>query len=287
MTIANCAIVQNNQCQQCVTGFYVKNNACVKISGLCTSYNATTGVCFGCVNGYTLISGNCFDLNCINQVEDKCLQCKNAYWVAPGLNLCVINDPNCLSPSANPCTNCASGFAVGQSGLCEKLITPVIPTTPVVVPTIPTTPTVNPTTPSGVNEANRDPNCVNYQNGKCLQCSNRYYMSDNKCIPVNQNCKDYQLSNGLCTSCYPGYMVSNGNCIPSLQSDPYCKSRNAMTNACIECFQSYWLNGTKCQQVNPLCQTSNLTNGQCLSCWPSYSLLNGQCLQFSKDPNCR
>lgn len=78
----------------------------------------TTGVCTGCFNGYTLISGGCYDLNCLNQVDDKCSQCKANYKVNPTTNLCILNDPNCITMGATICATCASGFSVGNSGLC-------------------------------------------------------------------------------------------------------------------------------------------------------------------------
>lgn len=77
-----------------------------------------TGACSACITGYTLISGGCYDLNCLNQVDDKCLGCKPNYRINPSTNLCVLNDPNCATMGAVFCSTCVQGFAVGSSGLC-------------------------------------------------------------------------------------------------------------------------------------------------------------------------
>lgn len=117
VVIGNCALVQNNLCQSCNSGFYLKNNACLKVSVLCNGSNPS-GACLGCINGYTLINGNCFDLNCLNQVDEKCTQCKTNFRIVAPSNLCTFFDANCMTLGNNVCQTCVTGFAVGSSGLC-------------------------------------------------------------------------------------------------------------------------------------------------------------------------
>jgi hypothetical protein len=69
LIIPNCANVQNDLCLNCNTGFYLRNNSCIKVSALCGSYNLVTGVCLTCLTGYTLNNANglCWDTNCKTQ----------------------------------------------------------------------------------------------------------------------------------------------------------------------------------------------------------------------------
>lgn len=234
ITITNCASVQNNLCQNCNSGFYLKNNACLKVSVLCNGNNPSTGACLGCVNGYTLINGACYDLNCLNQNEDKCTQCKTNFRVAASSNLCTFFDPNCMTLGANVCQTCMTGFSVGSSGLCERIQTN-------------NNNNIAQNTNNGgssnigggavtitVNDPTRDQNCKDYNNGKCNSCSNRYYLGpEGRCIPVNAYCNDYNPLGGACTSCYKGFSLSNGLCVPATQDDPYCKGRNQASGSCV------------------------------------------------------
>lgn len=67
VVIPNCNNIVNNICQGCVSGYFLRSGACVKVSVLCSSYNLTTGICTGCINGYTFINAVCYDINCLNQ----------------------------------------------------------------------------------------------------------------------------------------------------------------------------------------------------------------------------
>jgi len=53
-------------------------------------------------------------------------------------------------------------------------------------------------------------NCILYSNnGTCLSCSQRFYLSSKTklCTAINSQCNDYNLSTGECVSCFPGYKV--------------------------------------------------------------------------------
>ena len=232
MIIANCNSVQNGVCVSCVSGFFVRNNTCARVSALCSTSNPSSGLCTGCINGYTLINGICYDLNCLNQVDDRCLECKiNFRVVAPSI-LCTYFDPNCASLTPIGCSSCRAGFIRGMSGLCEVSNTNsntgsntnnAGPSTN----TNTNTNTGTTITTGGVSDSDRDPNCKEYLNGKCSACSNRHFAgTDGKCVPVNPLCKDYNLV-GNCTSCYPGFSLINGVCSAARDVDPYCKTRNA------------------------------------------------------------
>jgi len=103
VVIANCAVVQNRICSRCNPGFVVQNNACSKVSILCGTNNSITGLCLTCITGYTLINGICYDLNCLNQVEERCFQCKTNFRITASRNICSYFDPNCASLTTTGC----------------------------------------------------------------------------------------------------------------------------------------------------------------------------------------
>jgi hypothetical protein len=115
-----------------------------------------------------------------------CLSCNTGWSLINGQ--CVVPIINCLSYAYNGsisfCKSCVENYQLADS-LCAY----------------------SPPTPS-------DKNCILFTNSRCTQCSNRYYLLDQACVPVNPNCKNYS-SDGKCTDCYGGYVVFNGNCIVS------------------------------------------------------------------------
>jgi hypothetical protein len=128
-----------------------------------------------------------------------------------------------------------------------------------------------------------DKNCILTNNSLCTQCSPRFYLQNQTCLPVNPNCKDY-ANDGSCTTCYDGYSTFNGNCILSASTN--CKS--FVNGTCTSCFSGYYVdsNTKNCILISTLCKSSNSTNGLCLSCFTGYTLINGVCISVSKDPNC-
>lgn len=127
--------------------------------------------------------------------------------------------------------------------------------------------------------------CLLFNGSRCIQCSNRYYIANQVCVPVNPNCKDYS-SDGNCTDCYLGYVVLGGNCVINSQVSTSC--RTFVNQTCVSCYAGYFLDAVtkNCTAISPLCRTSNESNGRCLSCFNGYSLSNGVCLATSRDPNC-
>lgn len=119
LMIPNCVSIENNICQGCNSGYYLKNNSCIKVSALCNGYNFLTGACLGCFMGYTLNNGTCSDFNCLVQNGLNCIQCKTNFRIISPSTLCTFYDPNCLTVANNVCQTCISGYVVGSlTGLC-------------------------------------------------------------------------------------------------------------------------------------------------------------------------
>lgn len=80
--------------------------------------------------------------------------------------LCVIPITGCFEYQLNMknvslCTRCQLGFNL-VNGSCELM-------------------------------AEADPNCISVKSGVCVLCSNRFFFSGGKCVPVNPTCKSYSM----------------------------------------------------------------------------------------------
>jgi proprotein convertase subtilisin/kexin type 5 len=292
---SNCVSKQSTRCSQCAsTHFITLDGMCRLLPANCAAANMQTYDCVSCAPGFTLQGTQCVQAqsqiplpsNCQTASPSDpslCQVCRAGFTNTNGLCQQAVapSTPNCQSYNllTGICIECLSGYRLNGTG-CQP-----IPTTPSLPPT-PNTTTVSPSSPPDGSQ--RDPNCVRYDKNVCAACSNRYYFSGSKCIPVNPLCQNY-TSTGLCSSCYPGYQVSGGNCVLAGQKDdPFCRSFNN-NSVCTACYSGYFYSQglAQCKAFNPLCKTSNIVDGTCTSCYPGYTLGNGDCRVAFQDPNCQ
>lgn len=62
-------------CLNCASGFYLKNNKCLKAIKGCNSYD-TAGSCQTCLSGFTLANGACIEksiIGCKTQSNGNCV----------------------------------------------------------------------------------------------------------------------------------------------------------------------------------------------------------------------
>lgn len=179
-----------------------------------------------CYNGYNLIGTKCIsdtpslglnaDPYCIKIDGTKCLECNKGYFIANN-GVCTQVDILCKTYSLENgfCTGCYTGYVLSNSKciLGQDLYIPFC-------------------------------KHVNSQ-GKCIECTDRYYLSNDVCTAVSLLCDAYNKLNGKCTSCTPGYFFQNDECIyPSLGVDPGC---SFYTNSyCTKCKLGYYLDSFYC-----------------------------------------
>ena len=220
-------------CLSCSDRWFMNSQGvCVPVSDLCMKADQN-GQCQSCYKGYNLVNGVCQlspsntaapkDLGCKTWDWDKqiCLACSTNWVLIKGA--CVPVSDQCASHDANgACTGCFKGYDL-VNGVCQFS-------------------TFNTAKPSDLGCATWD-----WDKQICLKCSNRWHFnSNNKCIPVEDNCNSYDQASGTCTSCFAGYLVSSGQCV----------------------------------RQNPLCKSID-TAGSCTACYSGYILLNGTCTKIS------
>lgn len=168
--------------------------------------------------------------------------------------------PNCVEVRDNQCARCENGYEV-RGGLCFIV------------------------------QPDKILNCLNQQEFFCLECIERYYLSDNQCMQIGNGCNTYNKFTGICDTCYPGYEPNSGKCLIAqidnkANHDPNCLQTQG--DICQKCSNRYYYNGDKCVPVNPLCRDYNNITGACTTCYPSYQVSDSKCiLAPSGDPNCK
>jgi len=247
----------SQNCNLCANGYYISvtGNGCLKVSALCKGYDIKSGMCLGCISGYTNFGGECVDTNCAKKVGDSCVMCKGSLVVNVNSGLCVFQDKNCEIATFNGCNQCKSGYYWNYSKC---------------VPT-----------PS---------NCQTITNdGICYSCANGYILFNNLCaIPV-PNCQSYSTINSsiVCTLCSSGYELRGNICYASVTKDQYCSVSNG--SICLQCFNRYFISVDGCVPVNPNCKSYNAANGNCTECYGGYFVSDGACIiaNPSTDSNCK
>lgn len=275
LIIPNCISVDsfNNRCLNCADRFFASGNACVPVSPSCNTYNANNGWCLSCKGTNMALQA---DGSCVVQAPPQQTQqvIQTSVQTNSQFGQQTAGGQQGSSQSQSQQSGQSSGVQVQSStGTAYNQQISII----------------NQQVTNGGTQIFSDVNCREYNGGRCMRCSNRYFVNpDNRCVPVNPLCKEANQA-GECTLCYPGYRVESGKCIISQASDANCRVYKGQQ--CSECYQGFYYNQGErtCKRVNPLCKSSNPQSGACTGCYPGYSLnnLNGNCEVFFKDPNCK
>lgn len=270
-TNPQCALWNGTQCLSCAQGTYFNNaGICQIVNPLCKTYNNVNGACTSCYSGYQVNGNGCVPANA-TQIDpfckvlngSLCIQCADRYYMN-NQGTCTLISVFCLNYNnvTGACLTCFGGYQLSGTQCIQA----------------------NSTT---------DPNCAQWQNNICSQCSlGSYFDVNHVCQIVNPLCSSFNTSNGQCLSCYQSYNLISGTCINDINntvSDPNCAT--FQNNVCIMCSKFYYFNSNgRCTGVNPLCQTYNTTNGNCLSCYSGFQLSGIVCVNATVapiDPNCK
>ena len=224
----------NQLCLECsIRWRFDITGKCQRQDNNCKSFGGITGGCVECFKGYELQNNVCvvsqmsgpIDSGCArwNWDSQVCLEC-SVRFIFDSQGKCVPVDNFCQEyDSVGSCTSCYKGYEV-MNGKCVEMAVNI----------------VGPT----------DKGCKtwDWDNQVCLECSFRYvFNSENKCVQVSDNCKDFDASTGVCQTCYSGYSLI----------------------------------GLECVMVNPLCKTTTV-EGTCGTCYDGFILYKGSCTPLSK-----
>jgi hypothetical protein len=102
--------------------YYISNNRCNKVNGVCQNYNPFTGACTSCFPGYRLKNYTCIKedsplwstetsltVACKIKKGSVCLECPFRYYIRD--NICLIVSSSCNSyNSIGNCLTCNIGY---------------------------------------------------------------------------------------------------------------------------------------------------------------------------------
>lgn len=240
-----CSKFDNGICVKCSVGYYFnKNKVCKIVPPTCSNFDNAREECLACYSGYEL------------DARKACVQSKNA-----------VTDLGCSKFELGRCIACSSGFFFNSLGVCQQI----------------------PSTCSNFDQINgicrgcylgyelnakkqcvvsqqgvTDPNCREFKNGKCVQCSaGAFFNTQGICVISDPLCKRFSNLQ-RCEECYPGYALDSVKltCVeaPTSAGDPNC--RTFRNNECIECsFRYFKGNDGLCKPVDPNCRLYNVKSG--------------------------
>ena len=186
-----CQAFSNGGCTKCYTGYLLVNGICVTANNLCKTVD-WSNKCATCYPGYTLTNGECKVIGNIGCSAfdniGRCIRCSKGYFYQGGV--CVQANPLCKTFDANngSCLTCYTGYTLfGSSCIVDS------------------------------NNTSYSQNCATFDNSQnCVQCAQRYVMSEGKCTAVSDFCNTYDPVTGFCTSCYQGFGLKYGYCFKTI-----------------------------------------------------------------------
>jgi hypothetical protein len=176
-----------NTCVECVDGFTLVDNSCVKPVKNCQRYSEDGLLCETCERDFRLQEGVCvFAAGC--RVVDEmsptgaCLECVPQFYLIDGL--CVPQDVGGCSlyrPGTNRCLKCEGGL-VEFEGCCVENV----------------------------------PQCWTYDcdSGACEVCKDDFYLTGGQCLrQAIPNCVQYEANVNECRVCRTGFVNNIAACV--------------------------------------------------------------------------
>lgn len=212
---SGCAICQNQIfCEECIQGYFKKNNVCLKCSDQCETCINSSDHCTKCKDETKMINDKCFINipNCIHRFQNECWICEDGYenkitecvlcgtkqYFDPNDKICINYPPNCSSINEfGNCIECDYGYKL-QFQKCYELFYPV-------------------EIKRGVFKDIKSPTGFQYCShgcsycldaNTCLICQINYFLQNKKCLNCPENCATCVTSN-ICKVCYPDYFLKN------------------------------------------------------------------------------
>ncbi|KAL7715116.1 Tyrosine kinase [Entamoeba marina] len=230
--IENCReYAQNGECIYCKDSHYLNGSACISCPLHCKQCDENT--CYVCENGYFMDDGICnaTNLNCKNIVNNRCIDCIDGMYLSE--NGCEMCENGCIQCHNNTeCLICDinQGYVL-KNGEC------ILPL-----------------------------NALSTNNAGITSCTEGYYLSDDYCIPCDDNClyceENKENEDSICYECAENYLLTT-----NLQCILNDGSGDLNNSVCINSNQ--YFDGTKCVSCGNNCHSCS-NDGYCNMCEDGY-----------------
>ena len=213
--------------------------------------------CKTCINGYTAVPLDSYNIKCIktseyeaiNEVKAHCIkgdpeakiceQCIRDYFLDEKNN--CIEHPHCFKTEGNDCFICYTPYALDKKSLkCVK-----------------------------------KPYCDSVEEEKCIDCLSRFYPNEEgNCTRIPDEYCKYGDSN-KCTECKKGYYVNSES---KCQAIPFPHCQVAKSNECTYCEAYYHIEKGRCESNPQNCMDYSSYQKKCLYCGSYFHLEGEQCV---------
>ena len=213
--------------------------------------------CKTCINGYTAVPLDSYNIKCIktseyeaiNEVKAHCIkgdpeakiceQCIRDYFLDEKNN--CIEHPHCFKTEGNDCFICYTPYALDKKSLkCVK-----------------------------------KPYCDSVEEEKCIDCFSYFYPNEEgNCTRIPDEYCKYGDSN-KCTECKKGYYVNSES---KCQAIPFPHCQVAKSNECTYCEAYYHIEKGRCESNPQNCMDYSSYQKKCLYCGSYFHLEGEQCV---------
>ena len=213
--------------------------------------------CKTCINGYTAVPLDSYNIKCIktseyeaiNEVKAHCIkgdpeakiceQCIRDYFLDEKNN--CIEHPHCFKTEGNDCFICYTPYALDKKSLkCVK-----------------------------------KPYCDSVEEEKCIDCLSYFYPNEEgNCTRIPDEYCKYGDSN-KCTECKKGYYVNSES---KCQAIPFPHCQVAKSNECTYCEAYYHIEKGRCESNPQNCMDYSSYQKKCLYCGSYFHLEGEQCV---------
>lgn len=213
--------------------------------------------CKTCINGYTAVPLDSYNIKCIktseyeaiNEVKAHCIkgdpeakiceQCIRDYFLDEKNN--CIEHPHCFKTEGNDCFICYTPYALDKKSLkCVK-----------------------------------KPHCDSVEEEKCIDCLSYFYPNEEgNCTRIPDEYCKYGDSN-KCTECKKGYYVNSES---KCQAIPFPHCQVAKSNECTYCEAYYHIEKGRCESNPQNCMDYSSYQKKCLYCGSYFHLEGEQCV---------
>lgn len=213
--------------------------------------------CKTCINGYTAVPLDSYNIKCIktseyeaiNEVKAHCIKgdpeakicekCIRDYFLDEKNN--CIEHPHCFKTEGNDCFICYTPYALDKKSLkCVK-----------------------------------KPYCDSVEEEKCIDCLSYFYPNEEgNCTRIPDEYCKYGDSN-KCTECKKGYYVNSES---KCQAIPFPHCQVAKSNECTYCEAYYHIEKGRCESNPQNCMDYSSYQKKCLYCGSYFHLEGEQCV---------
>ena len=213
--------------------------------------------CKACINGYTAVPLNNYNIKCIKTSEYEaikevkancikgdpeakiCEECIRDYFLDEKNN--CIENPHCYKTEGNNCYKCRNPYALDKKSLkCVK-----------------------------------KPYCESVEEEKCIDCLSSFYPNEEgNCTRIPD---EYCLNgdSNKCTYCEKGYYVNSES---KCQTIPFPHCLVANSNECTYCEAYYHIEKGRCESNPQNCMDYSSYQKKCLYCGSYFHLEGEQCV---------